>query len=334
MPSSFDKRTYMRAYMRRRRGSLAALDSNSPRPPRDWLDKLRGLHKNLLRAQAAVSRFRDDSLRLDLPPDPPEHLTAAVTQADAALAAHEALDPARAREYFTRYDADQLRRAADRLQLALDRLPARTRRGRPVNTAQALAAAQEEHRAATERRQHAYTAFAAALAQNEAGTPLPARDLTAIQNRWERAKQREEAAHARLTELQRRAAEDAAAVRHAQAERADTLAQIADLRAQAAALLAPLPDPPTAPLYPSLTPAQHQQRRERRQARSQPREPTAADLARLAERYQPATLPSGARALVRAATGRPVRAATLRAPGGGCVRVLDVLDALAPCGLV
>lgn len=344
---------YMREFMRRKRGTPPERfkgprdpaaspgrphsTDRQPRGPAAWLPRLRTLYAALLRAQRELAAYQNDALRLHLDPAPPSHLLHAVAEADAAYDAHAAAHPELAAEYVARHEADQLRRVADRITLrrARDTAPGtgpRTKgrpRLTPLPTRTELVAAEHAARVA---REAAYAAYTAALDT----PPASMREASRIQTSWTRARAAHERAADALAAFDQRTAAEAERTATAAATRAEDDATLAILRQQIAELLAPYPVV-RAPLRDHDDPAAvaaNATRRERYHARKQPQPITAAALAAFGDVYSVHTSPDGERYLARTSTGRRVRADTVTTRGAPAVRTLDLLDALAPCGLV
>lgn len=315
---------YMREYMRKKRGSKAS------RTAPDWLSTLRHRYAVFLRAQSAVSSYRSDAMRTgDDHPEPPAHVLEALAAAESALDAHAAQHPALAHEYYERHAADALRRDADRLALRIAKAKAPRPRGRPTDLPAQLARAKDAAAVTRAERALAYAAYESALANPAALSPI---DATRVQSRWDRAKERDEQAAALVQDLQRRVQAHQQAAAQQQADTTGDLQQLAEIRAQIARILAPLPDPPRAPLHPPRRAHDLTASQRRAQRRIAPLD--AAALSVLTTRYELVTTDTGERYLRRRASGVRVRAQTVRVPGGASVRTLDLLEALAPSGLV
>lgn len=321
-----NRAAYMREYMRARRGSTLTTEPPAPKG-NAWLPKLRRLYAALLRAQASLSAFQSDALRVGDTGPLPVHLTAALDAANAALDAHEALNPELAREFYARHEAHALTQQANRLERDLHAAP-RPPVGRPARPLAAFESAAFD----------AYRRLDAARAAHEralAGPALPPLEASRIERELMLARAADDRAAEALTKARRRAQEAEARAAVAQADREATEATIATLRAQAAALTAPWPvvrAPAVAPVR-SPDPDRPGRLRAARDARH-PVPVTGPLLATLSMTYGTERTPDGRTVLVRRATGRTVRAAKVRAPGGPWVRTADLLDALAPCGLV
>lgn len=316
---------YMREYMRARRGSTLTTEPPTPKG-NAWLPKLRRLYADLLRAQSRIGAFQSDALRIGDTGPLPDHLTQALDAANTALDAHEAVNPDLAREFYARHEARDLTLSANRLERTLGALPRSPGRP-PLPLAHYEALATAAHL----RRAEAYDTHARA----QAGPPLPPLEASRIERELMLARAADDRAANALTKARRRAQEAEARAAAAASTRADTEAAIATLREQAAALTAPYPTvraPAVAPVR-SPDPDRPGRLRAARGARD-PRPLTADALAVLSMAYGTERAPDGATRLVRLSTGRAVRAATVRAPGGPWVRAADLLDALAPCGLV
>jgi len=313
-------------------------DAAAHRDP--WLARLRLLYGPFLRAQRNANAFRDDTLRLTgRDPVLPAHVAADLTDAEATLDAHIALDPERATEYFERHALHDTERTLYRLQRAQANTGTRTHapRGRPrLTPAVTRATLADAEAAARTTREAAYAVQTAALE----GPRLTTTEATRIQRAWERARARHERAGEALAKHDAQATNAVTSRTQAESDAAYNTALIADLSADIATRRAALPDPPLAPLYaPHMhpdTPALVAARRVRAAARAVPVPLTGQRYADLLARYATSTDPkTGETFLIRHATGRRIRAATVRTPGDERhVRVTDLIDAIRPCGLV